>query len=72
MDDINELSFEAAFAALEEVNARLQSGDLTLEDTVTLVERGRLLSERCQQLLDAAELRIKKLSDSGELSDHQL
>lgn len=68
MDDrINDLSFEEAFEELEGIVAKLESGELTLEDSVDLFERGRKLSERCQSLLDGAELRINKLTDEGEI-----
>jgi exodeoxyribonuclease VII small subunit len=66
MSDISELSFEAAFAELERVIARLESGELSLEDSVALFERGRKLSEHCQTLLDNAELRVNKLTDDGK------
>ena len=56
METINELSFEQAFDQLEEVIARLESGELSLEESVTLYEQGKQLSARCQQLLDDAEL----------------
>jgi len=71
MDNINELSFEQAFDQLEDVLAQLESGDLSLEQSVTMVEKGRLLSAHCQTLLDNAELRIKKLEEDGTLSDHE-
>ena len=62
MSDINELSFEAAFAELETIVARLESGELPLDESVALFERGRKLSEHCQALLDKAELRVKQLA----------
>ncbi len=71
MEPINELSFEQAFDQLEEVITQLESGELSLEESVTLYERGKQLSARCQELLDSAELRVKKLNDDGTLSDHQ-
>ena len=67
MSAIEELSFEAAFEELEGIIAKLESGDLPLEDSVTLYERGRKLSEHCQALLDRAELRVNKLNDEGEI-----
>lgn len=67
MSDINELSFEAAFAELETIVARLESGDLSLEDSVTLFERGRKLSDYCQTLLDKAELRVNQLTNEGRI-----
>jgi exodeoxyribonuclease VII small subunit len=66
MSDINGLSFETAYAELENIVGRLESGELPLEESVALFERGRLLSEHCQRLLDAAELRVSKLGDEGE------
>ena len=67
MSNIDELSFEAAFEELEGIIARLEAGDLPLEESVELYERGRKLSERCQTLLDKAELRVNKLMDEGEI-----
>jgi len=60
------LSFEAAYAELEDIIARLDSGDLPLEDSVALFERGRKLAQHCQSLLDTAELRVSQLLDDGE------
>ena len=67
MSDINGLSFETAFAELESIIVKLDSGELGLEESVTLFERGRTLSEYCQSLLDKAELRVKQLTDSGKI-----
>jgi exodeoxyribonuclease VII small subunit len=67
MSDINELSFESAYAELETIVSRLESGELSLEDSVTLFERGRRLSEHCQSLLDRAELRVNKLTEDGRV-----
>jgi exodeoxyribonuclease VII small subunit len=68
MNNISELSFEAAYAELEAIITQLESGELPLEESVTLFERGRKLSEYCQTLLDKAELRISQLSDDGTLT----
>ena len=68
MSDINELSFEAAFEELETIVAKLESGQLTLEESVTLFERGRQLSDHCQTVLDKAELRVNQLTDSGDVT----
>lgn len=63
-EDIAELSFEAAYGTLQEIILKLESGEPTLEESVSLFERGRLLAEHCQRLLDQAELRITQLADS--------
>ncbi len=67
MSDIHELSFEAAYAELETIIGRLESGELSLEESVELFERGRKLSEHCQELLDKAELRVNQLSSDGRI-----
>ena len=69
MDNINELSFEQAFDELEDVLAQLESGELNLEEQVTMSEKGKLLAARCQKLLDDAELRIRKLADDGSITN---
>lgn len=66
-DELNTLSFEAAYAELEMIIAQLDSGDLPLEDSVRLFERGRKLSEYCQTLLDSAELRVSQLLEGGRI-----
>ena len=67
MSDINELSFETAYEELEGIITKLESGDLPLDDSVTLFERGRILSEHCQSLLDKAELRVSQLTTDGRV-----
>jgi exodeoxyribonuclease VII small subunit len=67
MSSINELSFEAAYAELETIISRLESGELTLEESVELFERGRSLSDHCQALLDKAELRVNQLGSDGRI-----
>lgn len=69
MSNTNELSFEQAYTELQAVIEKLESGELSLDDSVTLYERGRHLSLRCQKLLDNAELRIQQVNQDGTLSD---
>ena len=68
MDTINELSFEAAYAELEDIVTKLESGELSLDASVTLFERGRELSEYCQKILDGAELRVNQLTGDGDIA----
>lgn len=56
------LSFEDAFAELEEVVRQLEDGSLTLDESLALFERGQALSARCQQLLDTADLKVQQLA----------
>jgi exodeoxyribonuclease VII small subunit len=67
MSDINELSFETAYAELEQIISKLDEGNLPLEESVGLYERGRKLSEHCQSLLDKAELRVNQIADDGKV-----
>jgi exodeoxyribonuclease VII small subunit len=56
-------SFEDQMAELEKVVDRLEHGDLTLEENVTLFERGVQLSDACKAQLASAESRIQVLLD---------
>ena len=67
MNAIEELSFEAAYAELEQIIDQLESGELPLDESLALFERGRQLSEHCQGLLDKAELRISQLAQNGDI-----
>ena len=69
MSDIQELSFETAYAELDDIIRQLESGELALEDSVKLFERGRKLADHCQTLLDRAELRVSQITDEGTLED---
>lgn len=59
--DIAGMSFEDALKALEDVVRRLESGDVPLDDSITLYERGEQLRKHCQARLDAAQARIEKI-----------
>ncbi len=58
-----ELSYEQAFQELEAVVSALEADQQTLEQSLTLFERGQALARRCADLLDKAELRVRKLSE---------
>ena len=66
-DNAHDLTFEQAYERLEAIVARLESGDLSLEEAVALYEQGRVLAQQCGDLLDAAELRVQQLRDDGTL-----
>lgn len=59
---VNELSYEQATAELEAVVAALEANEGTLEDTLALFARGQQLSQRCADLLEQAELRVRTLA----------
>jgi exodeoxyribonuclease VII small subunit len=66
MKKITELSFEEAFVELEETVTRLERGDLSLEESIALFERGRTLATHCGQQLDVAELKVRQLLPETE------
>lgn len=59
--DIAAMSFEDALRALEEVVRKLESGEVPLDDSITLYERGEALRRHCQARLDAAQARIERI-----------
>lgn len=59
--DIAALSFEDALRALEDIVRKLESGEVPLDATMDLYERGEQLRKHCQARLDAAQLRIEKI-----------
>ncbi len=65
---VKTLAYEAAFAELQEVVAALEGEPRSLEEAMVLFERGQALVKRCAELLDQAELKVKRLS-GGELAD---
>jgi exodeoxyribonuclease VII small subunit len=56
--------FEALYSRLEATVAKLEKGGLTLEESLTLYEEGMQLTHQCQEMLQAAELRITRLQES--------
>ncbi|GGJ46556.1 hypothetical protein GCM10011393_15840 [Sphingopyxis bauzanensis] len=59
---ITALSFEAAMGELETIVRRLESGDVSLEESVALYERGHALRGHCEARLAAAQARIEQVS----------
>lgn len=59
--DVNGLSFERAVEELESIVARLERGDVALEESIKIYERGEALKKHCEKLLSAAEARVEKI-----------
>lgn len=55
------LDYEAAVAELETLVERLEQGDISLEESLKLYERGVLLTRDCQEALQAAEQKVQML-----------
>ncbi len=68
MEAITQLSFEEALTELERTVEKLEGEMLNLDEMVQLYQRGRQLAEYCQQLLEKAELRVRRLTN-GEGAD---
>jgi exodeoxyribonuclease VII small subunit len=64
-----ELSFDDALAELQRTIAELETGNLPLERTLALHERGAALLEHCETLLRGAELRMRQLVAKGSTLD---
>jgi exodeoxyribonuclease VII small subunit len=72
-DSGDELTFEQALKRLEEVVGDLESGRLSLEESLSRFEEGMRLSKMCQQKLKGVELKIEKLvAENGGLKARPL
>lgn len=60
-DDIAAMSFEQALAALERIVDDLERGDVPLDQSIRIYERGEALKAHCEKLLKAAEDKVEKI-----------
>ncbi len=60
---VEKLNYEQAFSELESIVNTLENNQPSLEEAMSLFERGQALAQRCASLLDTAELRVRQLSD---------
>lgn len=60
--DIKEMAFERAMKELESIVGRLERGDVDLEESITIYERGEALRDHCDRLLKQAEAKVEKLT----------
>ncbi|MBK5911191.1 exodeoxyribonuclease VII small subunit [Rhodothalassium salexigens] len=59
------MTFEQAMAELEQIVARLESGEVALEESIAIYERGEALRRYCEDKLRQAEARIETVAVSG-------
>jgi exodeoxyribonuclease VII small subunit len=64
--DIAQFPFEKAMAELEAIVGRLERGDVALEESIAIYERGEALKARCESLLKQAEARVERITLSAE------
>lgn len=75
---LDQLTYEAAFAELEEIVNALEGNQRPLDEAMALFERGQALAAYCAGLLDQAELKIRQLTgeelrmDADEEEDREL
>jgi exodeoxyribonuclease VII small subunit len=62
MSDVNEMSFEDAIRELETVVGQLERGDVALDESIALYERGAALKARCEAKLKEAEEKVAKIT----------
>jgi len=63
---VTELSFEQAMQELEQVVSRLERGDVALDESIALYERGALLKKRCEEKLKEAEEKVHAITLDSE------
>ena len=61
LPDVASLNFETALKQLEEIVTKLERGDVPLEESIAIYERGEALKLRCEALLKHAEERVEKI-----------
>jgi exodeoxyribonuclease VII small subunit len=62
MTDVNDMSFEDAIKELETVVGQLERGDVALDESIALYERGAALKARCEAKLKEAEEKVAKIT----------
>jgi exodeoxyribonuclease VII small subunit len=62
--DVKSLSFEVALKELEEITRSLETGEASLEDSITLFERGSALKAHCDEKLKAAQMRVEQIVET--------
>jgi exodeoxyribonuclease VII small subunit len=64
--DIKDMTFERALKELEVIVSRLERGDVELEESILIYERGEALREHCDRQLKQAEARVEKLTFNAD------
>lgn len=62
MSDVEKMSFEEAIKELEAVVGQLERGDVALDESIALYERGAALKARCEAKLKEAEEKVAKIT----------
>ena len=70
--ELTDVPFEHALEELESLVEKMETGELSLEESLAAFERGVKLTRHCQSSLKAAELKVKVLTESGDLDNLDL
>lgn len=65
-NDIAKLSFEDALKELEALKIKMESGNIPLDDALTLFERGNALKSHCERILANAKMKVEKIIDNKD------
>lgn len=65
-EDVRAMSFEEALGALETIVQRLETGQVSLEESIEIYTRGTQLRQLCEAKLQDAEVRIRKITAGPE------
>ncbi|OAN67940.1 exodeoxyribonuclease VII small subunit [Sulfitobacter sp. EhC04] len=63
---VEEMNFETAMAELEKVLGQLERGDVALDESIALYERGAALKARCEAKLKEAEEKVAAITLDGD------
>ena len=65
-EEIKNMNFEQSITALEELVNKLESGSLDLDQSLELYERATALRDRCREILEESERRVKKITETAQ------
>ncbi|MEX2161592.1 MAG: exodeoxyribonuclease VII small subunit [Anaerolineales bacterium] len=68
---IEALSYEQAYKEMEEIVSELEGDISNLDQAIKLFERGQALARHCADLLEKAELKVRELTEDGDLKDFE-
>ncbi len=63
---VENMTFEAALAELEQIVGSLETGSTALEDSITAYERGTILKKHCESKLSEAQAKIEKININSD------
>ena len=65
-NNIEKLSFEEALKELEALKIKMETGNIPLDDALTLFERGNTLKAHCEKILANAKMKVEKIIDNKD------